>query len=55
LKTAIYCLSQHDWRLDDALDSYTVRPELYCCDPKPVVDKKKLELAFAKYKGKLLC
>ena len=28
-KTAIYCLAQHDWKLDIALDNYFANPEVY--------------------------
>ncbi|XP_076306555.1 DCN1-like protein 1 isoform X2 [Tachypleus tridentatus] len=42
-KTAIYCLSQHDWKLDVASDNYFQNPELYFREPKLPVDKKRLE------------
>jgi hypothetical protein len=29
-KTAIFCLSQHDWKLDIALDNYFATPEVSC-------------------------
>ena len=28
-KTALFCLSQHDWKLDIALDNYFANPEAY--------------------------
>ena len=27
-KTALYCLAQHDWKLDIALDNYFANPEV---------------------------
>ena len=27
-KTAVYCLTQHDWKLDIALDNYFANPEV---------------------------
>ncbi len=50
-KTALFCLAQHDWKLDVALDNYFASPEVYFREPKAVVDKKKLESAYAKYRG----
>ena len=50
-KTALFCLAQHDWKLDVALDNYFASPEVYFREPKAVVDKKKLESTFAKYRG----
>ena len=51
-KTAINCLSQHDWRLDVASDSYFQNPERYYIDTKPLIDKKKLFHLFDRYKGR---
>ena len=51
-KTAINCLSQNDWRLDVASDSYFQNPERYYIDTKPLIDKKKLSHLFDRYKGK---
>ena len=51
-KTAIHCLSQNDWRLDVASDSYFQNPDRYFIDAKPTIDKKKLSHLFDRYKGK---
>lgn len=51
-KTAINCLSQNDWRLDVASDSYFQNPEKYYIDTKPLIDKKKLSHLFDRYKGR---
>ena len=53
-KTALFCLQNHDWKLDMALDSYFANPELYCREPKISVDRKKLDHVYSKYKGKNL-
>ncbi|XP_045471057.1 DCN1-like protein 1 [Harmonia axyridis] len=47
--TAIYCLSQNDWKLDLASDNYFQNPDAYYKEPR-VVDKKKLESLYTKYK-----
>ncbi|XP_002742267.2 DCN1-like protein 1 [Saccoglossus kowalevskii] len=49
-KTAIYCLSQHDWKLDVASDNYFQNPEVYYKEPKAAVDRKCLERLFNRYK-----
>ena len=49
-KTALFCLAQHDWKLDVALDNYFASPEVYFREPKAVVDKKKLEATYIKYR-----
>ena len=51
-KTALFCLAQHDWKLDIALDNYFANPELYYRETKVVsVDRKKLETLYNKYRG----
>ena len=50
-KTAINCLSAHDWKLDVAVDNYFQFPERYNKDPKQALDKKKIESLFNRYKG----
>ncbi|XP_038051110.1 DCN1-like protein 1 [Patiria miniata] len=49
-KTAIYCLSQHDWKLEHAFDSYFTNPDFYFREPKPAVDKKALDKLYNNYK-----
>lgn len=49
--TAIFCLSQNDWKLDLASDNYFQNPEAYYKDPaKTTVDRKKIEQLFMKYR-----
>ena len=50
-KTAIQCLSQHEWRMDIATDNYFSHPERYYKETKSTIDKKKLTHLFEKYKG----
>ncbi|XP_039263752.1 DCN1-like protein 1 [Styela clava] len=45
-KTAIYCLSHHDWRLDVASDNYFTEPELYWRESKPTVDRRRIEALY---------
>lgn len=52
-QTAIYCLAQNDWKLDLASDNYFQNPEAYYKEPKNSVDKKKLEMLYNKYQGKI--
>merc|ERR1711955_92689 len=49
-KTAIHCLSAHDWRLDLATDNYFQDPEKYNKETKCPADKKKVSALFEKYK-----
>lgn len=49
-KTAIYCLAQHDWKLDVASDNFFQNPDMYYKEPKGSVDRKKLEGLFNRYK-----
>lgn len=53
-QTAIYCLTQNDWKLDLASDNYFQNPEAYYKEPKNSVDKKKLEILFSRYQGNIL-
>lgn len=49
--TAIFCLSQNDWKLDLASDNYFQNPEAYYKDSAKVsVDRKKIEQLFLKYR-----
>jgi len=49
-KTAIYCLSMHEWRVDLATDNYFQHPERYFKETRAAVDKKKVSHLFDKYK-----
>lgn len=49
--TAIYCLTQNDWKLELASDNYFQNPDIYYKEPKVSVDKKKLDALFHKYRG----
>jgi len=49
-KTAIYCLSVHEWRMDIATDNFFQYPEKYIKETKCTVDKKKLAHLYEKYK-----
>ncbi|BES95245.1 unnamed protein product [Nesidiocoris tenuis] len=48
--TAIYCLSQNDWKLDIASDNFFQNPDVYFKESKNTVDRKKLDQLFSKYK-----
>nr|BAN20546.1 conserved hypothetical protein [Riptortus pedestris] len=48
--TAIYCLSQNDWKLDLASDNFFQNPDVYYKEPKTTVDKKKIDQLFNKYR-----
>uniref|UniRef100_A0A8C2QGB1 Defective in cullin neddylation protein 1-like protein n=1 Tax=Cricetulus griseus TaxID=10029 RepID=A0A8C2QGB1_CRIGR len=46
-KTAIYCLTQNEWKLDEATDSFFQNPEAFHRESmKSTVDQKKLELLY---------
>jgi len=58
-QTAIFCLSQHDWKLELASDAYFQNPELYWresatnsykASPQPMADRKKIDQLFNKYR-----
>lgn len=50
-KTAINCLSVHDWKLDIAVDGYFQVPDQYNHEPKPTaLDRRKIDQLFNKYK-----
>ena len=56
-QTAIYCLSQHDWKLELASDAYFQNPNNYYRDnavmskSAPSADRKKIDQLFNKYRG----
>lgn len=51
--TAIFCLSQNDWKLDLASDNYFQNPDAYSRSldqGRNAVDRKKIEQLFSKYR-----
>ena len=50
-KSAISCLSQHDWKLHVATDQFFQYPHRYVKESKTTVDKKKIQHLFERYKG----
>ncbi len=50
-KTAMNCLSQHDWKLDVGVDMFFQCPDRYMKEPKATVDKKRIEQLFNRYRG----
>lgn len=49
-KTAINCLTVHDWNLDIAVDNYFQSPDRYRREQKVALDRRKIEQLFFKYK-----
>ncbi|XP_046520369.1 DCN1-like protein 2 isoform X2 [Equus quagga] len=50
-RTAIYCLTQNEWKLDLATDTFFQNPDSFHQDSmRNTVDKKKLEQLYSRYK-----
>lgn len=49
-KTAIFCLQQNDWKIDQASDSYFQNPEYYTRETKSSLDRKKLDQLYMRYR-----
>jgi DCN1-like protein 1/2 len=50
-KIALACLSQNEWKLDVATDNFFQNPELYVSNLKGVLDKRRLEQLYNRYRG----
>ncbi|XP_010618221.1 DCN1-like protein 2 isoform X2 [Fukomys damarensis] len=50
-RTAVYCLTQNEWKLDEATDSFFQNPDTYYRESmRNPVDQKKLEQLYGRYK-----
>ncbi|XP_073899037.1 DCN1-like protein 2 isoform X5 [Castor canadensis] len=50
-KTAIYCLTQNEWKLDEATDRFFQNPDVFHQESmRNMVDQKKLEQLYGRYK-----
>lgn len=51
-KTALFCLAHFEWKLDQALDAYFANPEAFYREPRPTIDRRKLEATYNRFKGR---